>query len=103
MRTITFYSYKGGVGRSLALANIATRLTEFNKKVCLIDFDLEAPGLQFKFQSLESIEITNGIVDYVYEFSNKGNLPKKIMDYCIDCTLTTKKKSYFIPAGNLYS
>ena len=29
MKTITFYSYKGGVGRSLALVNIATRLAEF--------------------------------------------------------------------------
>ena len=45
MKTITFYSYKGGVGRTLALANIAKRLSEFGKKVCLIDFDLEAPGL----------------------------------------------------------
>ncbi|MBU0764165.1 MAG: AAA family ATPase, partial [Bacteroidetes bacterium] len=38
MKTITFYSYKGGVGRTLALANIAKRLAEFGKKVCLIDF-----------------------------------------------------------------
>ena len=42
MKTLTFYSYKGGVGRSLALVNIATRLSEFGKKVCIIDFDLEA-------------------------------------------------------------
>jgi cellulose biosynthesis protein BcsQ len=26
MKTITFYSYKGGVGRTLALVNIANRL-----------------------------------------------------------------------------
>lgn len=49
MKTITFYSYKGGVGRSLALVNIATRLAEFGKKVCVLDFDLEAPGLHLKF------------------------------------------------------
>ena len=45
MKTITFYSYKGGVGRSLTLSNIATRLADLGKKVCIIDFDLEAPGL----------------------------------------------------------
>lgn len=42
MKTLTFYSYKGGVGRSLALVNIATRLSEFGKKVCIIDFDLRS-------------------------------------------------------------
>ncbi len=50
MKTITFYSYKGGVGRTLALANVAMRLSEFKKKVCMIDFDLEAPGLHHKFK-----------------------------------------------------
>ena len=44
MKTFTFYSYKGGVGRTLALVNIANRLAEFGKKVCILDFDLEAPG-----------------------------------------------------------
>lgn len=29
MQTITFYSYKGGVGRSLALANVAHYLARF--------------------------------------------------------------------------
>ena len=53
MKTITFYSYKGGVGRTLALSNIANKLSEFGKKVCIIDFDLEAPGLHIKFQKTE--------------------------------------------------
>lgn len=45
---ITFYSYKGGVGRSMALANIACLLgqkQEDNGNVLMIDWDLEAPGL----------------------------------------------------------
>jgi MinD-like ATPase involved in chromosome partitioning or flagellar assembly len=104
MRTITFYSYKGGVGRSLALANIAIRLTEFNKKICLIDFDLEAPGLHLKFPlETESIDITKGLVDYIYEYSNNGILPKSISDYCIEYTLTNKKSFHFLPAGNINS
>jgi cellulose biosynthesis protein BcsQ len=39
----TFYSFKGGVGRSLALANIATELVIRGKRVLIVDFDLEAP------------------------------------------------------------
>jgi len=43
---ITFYSYKGGVGRSMALANVATLLSKWGKRVLMIDWDLEAPGLE---------------------------------------------------------
>jgi MinD-like ATPase involved in chromosome partitioning or flagellar assembly len=43
-RFIAFYSYKGGVGRSLTLANLAFLLWKQGKKVCILDFDLEAPG-----------------------------------------------------------
>src|SRR4051794_13247188 len=40
----TFYSYKGGVGRSMALANVAVLLARSGKKVLVVDWDLEAPG-----------------------------------------------------------
>ena len=101
MRTITFYSYKGGVGRSLALANVATRLMEFGKKVCLLDFDLEAPGLHFKFPSIINSKINKGIVDYIYDFTNQGILREKISDYSIP--IGRKNPIYLIPAGNIDS
>ena len=45
----TFYSYKGGTGRSMSLVNcaglIAQHLPSGAKPLLLIDFDLEAPGL----------------------------------------------------------
>jgi MinD-like ATPase involved in chromosome partitioning or flagellar assembly len=41
-RLITFYSYKGGVGRTFALANIAVLLAKRGRKVLVIDWDLEA-------------------------------------------------------------
>jgi hypothetical protein len=44
--TITFYSFKGGVGRTLALVNVAAQLARMGRKVLLVDFDLEAPGLE---------------------------------------------------------
>ncbi len=43
-RFIAFYSYKGGVGRSLALANLAYLLAYKGRKVLILDMDLEAPG-----------------------------------------------------------
>ncbi len=45
MFAVTFYSYKGGVGRTLAAANVAAYLAEQGLEVLLADFDLEAPGL----------------------------------------------------------
>ena len=46
----TFYSYKGGVGRSMALANVADSLARAGLRVLMVDFDLEAPGLEQFFQ-----------------------------------------------------
>ncbi|MBR1199537.1 AAA family ATPase [Bradyrhizobium sp. AUGA SZCCT0158] len=48
-RIVTFYSYKGGVGRSMALANVAVLLARQGKKVLMVDWDLEAPGLENYF------------------------------------------------------
>ena len=44
-KIIAFYSFKGGVGRSLALANTAAALAQRGHSVLVIDLDLEAPGL----------------------------------------------------------
>ncbi len=52
-QVITFYSYKGGTGRSMALANVACLLAEHDpagKGILMVDWDLEAPGLQRFFQ-----------------------------------------------------
>jgi MinD-like ATPase involved in chromosome partitioning or flagellar assembly len=48
---VTCYSYKGGVGRSFALANIAVLLAQWNLRVLCIDWDLEAPGLDYYFKA----------------------------------------------------
>src|SRR5205823_883844 len=49
-RIVTFYSYKGGVGRTVALANIGVLLARRGKRVLLVDCDLEAPGLDRYFR-----------------------------------------------------
>ena len=42
---VTFYSYKGGTGRTMALANVACLLADAGENVLVVDWDLEAPGL----------------------------------------------------------
>jgi MinD-like ATPase involved in chromosome partitioning or flagellar assembly/uncharacterized surface protein with fasciclin (FAS1) repeats len=66
----TFYSFKGGAGRSMALANVAILLVRAGRKVLLIDWDLEAPGLHRFFDSAHcKLETTGtnrpGIVDLI--------------------------------------
>lgn len=48
---VTFYSFKGGVGRSMALANVAALLARADKRVLCVDWDLEAPGLDRYFRA----------------------------------------------------
>ena len=45
MKIINFYSFKGGVGRSLSLANVAYQLGQKGQRVGLLDLDVEAGGL----------------------------------------------------------
>ena len=48
-RVVTFYSYKGGVGRTMALVNTAYVLARSGFRVLMVDFDLEAPGMTHFF------------------------------------------------------
>ena len=61
---VTFYSYKGGTGRTMALANIAALLARRGKKVLIVDFDLEAPGLWRYFSSYYTgLQHRPGLID----------------------------------------
>ncbi|NJK65765.1 MAG: AAA family ATPase [Microcoleus sp. SU_5_3] len=66
-RTITFYSFKGGVGRTTALTHVASILAMRGLKVVAVDLDLEAPGLSTAFNLVPQPKY--GIVDYFYERS----------------------------------
>ncbi|MCK6691571.1 MAG: hypothetical protein L6Q97_05655 [Thermoanaerobaculia bacterium] len=62
---ITFYSYKGGTGRSMALANTACLVSkQTSGRVLMIDWDLEAPGLEHYF-SQDGIKGREGIFEFI--------------------------------------
>ncbi|MBX3670822.1 MAG: hypothetical protein KF778_20680 [Rhodocyclaceae bacterium] len=66
----TFYSFKGGVGRSMAMANIGDCLARRGLRVLMIDFDLEAPGLERYFKRLDvAAALRNpGVMDLISAF-----------------------------------
>ncbi len=49
-QVVTFYSYKGGVGRTFALANVGALLALWGYRVVCLDWDLEAPGLDLYYK-----------------------------------------------------
>jgi predicted acylesterase/phospholipase RssA/MinD-like ATPase involved in chromosome partitioning or flagellar assembly len=70
-KIITFYSYKGGTGRSMAVANVAWVLACAGKKVLAIDWDLEAPGLHryfYPFLVDKELSASDGIIDFVINY-----------------------------------
>ncbi len=66
-RFIAFYSYKGGVGRSLALANLAYVLAREGRKVLILDMDLEAPG-QHQSDLFQLSSPGPGVVDMLTDY-----------------------------------
>jgi tetratricopeptide (TPR) repeat protein len=45
MKIISFFSFKGGVGRTALLMSVAARWAMQGKRVLAVDFDISAPGL----------------------------------------------------------
>lgn len=62
---VTFYSYKGGVGRSFCLANVAVQLARWGNRVLCVDFDLDAPGLHEYFRPHLSSPPDGGLVEVI--------------------------------------
>ena len=76
MYVTTFYSFKGGVGRSMALANAAVELAKRGRRVLVVDFDLEAPGLDtFDVLRPPPGKKVPGIIDFVREFLDVDRAP----------------------------
>lgn len=69
---LTFYSYKGGIGRSMMLANVAWILASNGYSVLAIDWDLEAPGLHRYFAPFltdPQLVSTEGLIDFCFDFA----------------------------------
>lgn len=83
----SFYSFKGGVGRTTATVLTALLLARTGKKVVIIDFDLEAPGLASIFSNsedkTEDLLSVKGFIDFLIDFdANKRQISElRIDDY----------------------
>ena len=77
-KIITFYSYKGGTGRSMALANVAWILASNEMRVLVMDWDVEAPGLHRYFHPFlddKALVNSKGVIDFVRAFETAALTP----------------------------
>ena len=70
---VTFYSYKGGTGRTMALANVAWILANNGKRVLSVDWDLESPGLHKFFHPFldeSTVSATPGVIEIINDYAS---------------------------------
>ena len=96
MHIVTFYSYKGGVGRTMALVNAAAVLAERGRKVLIVDFDLEAPGIS-TYKPFSCLTNAKGVVEYVTEYVETAIAPK-VEDFIVEARLGSAN-IWAMPAG----
>ncbi|MEV6386187.1 hypothetical protein AB0M31_43030 [Streptomyces sp. NPDC051773] len=97
---VTFYSLKGGVGRSTALVAVAKRLSsEHGLTVVCVDMDLEAPGLDALFGIEDEVDSDQGAVSALlqYEFGEQVAVLKHLIP------VDDSGRLYCMPAGRIDS
>ena len=100
---VTFYSFRGGVGRSTALGLVAGILaTEKKRRVVILDFDLEAPGISILLgPDIHQFSQENyGVLDYLYQrfLSPEENFPP--IESCIyQVELKARGELFLVPVG----
>lgn len=99
---VVFYSFKGGMGRSTALASFAIQRAREGERLVVLDFDLDAPGVG---TLLASDEIGStapwGVVDY---FLERPFDETDLRDYYHPCRrerVTGAGEILVVPAGRL--
>lgn len=91
-KIISGYSYKGGMGRSSSLAYLAYLFYFLGKKVVILDFDFEAPGIANLFFSKIEREEKGGVIDYIID-KNLGDI--ELNNYILNFPISDN-------GGNLY-
>ena len=62
---VSVHSYRGGTGKSNLTANLASSLVQQGKRVCVVDTDIQSPGLHVLFgMDVQSSGLT--LNDYLY-------------------------------------
>jgi tetratricopeptide (TPR) repeat protein len=86
---VTFYSYKGGTGRTMAMANVAWIIASNGKRVLTVDWDLESPGLHkffHPFLDQSTVSATPGVIEIINDYAAAAVNPgPRSSDWYLEC------------------
>lgn len=91
----TFYSVRGGVGRSTSLAYVGRILASRGRRVICVDLDIEAPGLASLFGVESEVTDGHGVVPLLVAL-DQGQEPE-VSNHLI--RVSSKDELYCLPAG----
>ena len=100
---VSFFSFKGGAGRTSTLVATALTLARNGHRVAIVDLDLEAPGLATIFSPGNSNNL--GVIDYLLEKKIQEN-NWKLRDHLISINEQTLlgddgQSIQLLPAGTI--
>lgn len=78
---VSFYSFKGGTGRSTCLTNVAFELAKRGKTVGCMDFDLSAPGLHMIYDIGPN---RRARTKTIHEYLDSDQSSHELSDYVLD-------------------
>src|SRR3972149_2505241 len=106
---VTFYSYKGGVGRTMALVNTAHILARDGWRVLMVDFDLEAPGMTHFFADIvrdRPQTVEHDALDlllhakYSLQAAESGDRPPQLLHSLAEYVVNIKLPNEWIERGD---
>ncbi len=107
METVAFYSYKGGVGRTLLVANTAQFLALSGRRVVVLDLDFEAPGLHEKLGDKQALNravtgTLHGAIDELLITLEDGKRTSSLKRVAVEVNLPASSNGslLLIPAGS---
>ncbi len=105
-KIISIHSFRGGTGKSNITGNLSYSLAKKGKKVCVIDTDIQSPGIHVplklshhKGYNLNDFIFNNvDISEIVVDISSKFGLPKQTF-YFIPSSLNTQDIAKILKEG----
>jgi cellulose biosynthesis protein BcsQ len=94
---VSFYSFKGGVGRTTALGLVALQLAREGHHVVVMDLDLEAPGLGRFFD----VKTDRGVLDLLSEHAATGTIDVDDVGMCSATIEEGDGKITVYPVGSM--
>jgi hypothetical protein len=100
---ISFYSYKGGTGRTTALALFASYYAmHYKKRIVMLDCDFEAPGFNNYYDISEDIlSQKQGIIEYLNDVVYFSDLDLDNYSIRVSSKFSGEGSIILFPAGNL--